>query len=318
MAGLQQPVEVLRDRWGVPHIYAKNATISSSRRASSRPRIGCSSSTCGGDCSGGDGRGVGCGAARGRSLRPAAPLSRRHGPEWTSYSPDTKEIATAFTRGINACIDHVTQEQLPIEFQLLGSARRSGSPRTFSGACPASSCAAIRQRNRPRPLIHAVGLEKGALARPGRSAACLWTRAPTSTWRGSSPDPGRLRAATRVLQFIPPNGEQQLGRRRPGSQSGKPLLASDPHRATPCRRCAIWCICTLPAGTSSAAASPACPGVALGHNDRIAWGFTIVGTDQADLFVERPTRRPTPVSRREPLGDQCEVVHESLSRPRAA
>src|SRR2546423_12425044 len=23
--GLQQPVEVLRDRWGVPHIYAKNA-----------------------------------------------------------------------------------------------------------------------------------------------------------------------------------------------------------------------------------------------------------------------------------------------------
>jgi penicillin amidase len=26
--------------------------------------------------------------------------------------------------------------------------------------------------------------------------------------------------------------------------------------------------------------------VALGHNDRIAWGFTIVGTDQADLYVE--------------------------------
>src|SRR3989442_1670352 len=24
VSGLQQPVEVLRDRWGVPHIYAKN------------------------------------------------------------------------------------------------------------------------------------------------------------------------------------------------------------------------------------------------------------------------------------------------------
>jgi len=24
LAGLQQPVEVLRDRWGVPHIYARN------------------------------------------------------------------------------------------------------------------------------------------------------------------------------------------------------------------------------------------------------------------------------------------------------
>src|SRR5437879_5245368 len=25
IAGLKEPVEVLRDRWGVPHIYAKNA-----------------------------------------------------------------------------------------------------------------------------------------------------------------------------------------------------------------------------------------------------------------------------------------------------
>src|SRR5882672_4755018 len=24
LAGLKQPVEILRDRWGVPHIYAKN------------------------------------------------------------------------------------------------------------------------------------------------------------------------------------------------------------------------------------------------------------------------------------------------------
>src|SRR6185369_8168227 len=31
---------------------------------------------------------------------------------------------------------------------------------------------------------------------------------------------------------------------------------------------------------------PALPGVAIGHNERIAWGFTIVGADQADFFVE--------------------------------
>src|SRR5262249_8041936 len=28
------------------------------------------------------------------------------------------------------------------------------------------------------------------------------------------------------------------------------------------------------------------PGVAIGHNDRIAWGITIVGTDHADFYVE--------------------------------
>src|SRR5262249_23602209 len=32
---------------------------------------------------------------------------------------------------------------------------------------------------------------------------------------------------------------------------------------------------------------PGLPGVALGHNDRIAWGLTIVGTDQADIYVEQ-------------------------------
>src|SRR5262249_28399512 len=31
---------------------------------------------------------------------------------------------------------------------------------------------------------------------------------------------------------------------------------------------------------------PGLPGVAIGHNEHIAWGFTIVGTDQADFFVE--------------------------------
>ena len=32
---------------------------------------------------------------------------------------------------------------------------------------------------------------------------------------------------------------------------------------------------------------PALPGVAIGHNERIAWGFTIVMTDQADLVIEQ-------------------------------
>ncbi len=32
---------------------------------------------------------------------------------------------------------------------------------------------------------------------------------------------------------------------------------------------------------------PALPGIALGHNERLAFGFTIVGIDQADLYVEK-------------------------------
>jgi penicillin amidase len=33
------------------------------------------------------------------------------------------------------------------------------------------------------------------------------------------------------------------------------------------------------------AGEPGLPGVALGHNEHVAWGFTIVGTDTSDLFV---------------------------------
>jgi penicillin amidase len=35
------------------------------------------------------------------------------------------------------------------------------------------------------------------------------------------------------------------------------------------------------------AGEPALPGIAAGHNDRVAFGFTIVGMDQQDLYVER-------------------------------
>ena len=48
LRGLHEPVEVLRDRWGIAHIYARMPTICSLPRASSLPRIACSSSTAGG------------------------------------------------------------------------------------------------------------------------------------------------------------------------------------------------------------------------------------------------------------------------------
>ena len=35
------------------------------------------------------------------------------------------------------------------------------------------------------------------------------------------------------------------------------------------------------------AGEPALPGVALGHNEQIGFGFTIVGIDQEDIYVEK-------------------------------
>ncbi len=75
--------------------------------------------------------------------------------------------------------------------------------------------------------------------------------------------------------------------------SGKPLLANDPHMgiSTP----ALW----YEIGMHCVEKSPQCiynfrgfslpgvPGILIGHNDRIAWGLTNAAFDAEDVFVER-------------------------------
>jgi penicillin amidase len=69
--------------------------------------------------------------------------------------------------------------------------------------------------------------------------------------------------------------------------SGKPLLANDPHLglAAP----AVWYFAHLsaPGLEVMGATFPGVPGVILGRNQRIAWGFTNTGPDVQDLYVER-------------------------------
>lgn len=69
--------------------------------------------------------------------------------------------------------------------------------------------------------------------------------------------------------------------------TGSPLLANDPHLGltTP----AIWYFTHLstPAGDAIGSSLPGVPGVVLGHNGHIAWGFTNTGPDTQDLYIEK-------------------------------
>ena len=69
--------------------------------------------------------------------------------------------------------------------------------------------------------------------------------------------------------------------------TGGPLLAADPHRllANPALRYLVHL--TAPGWNVAGATAPWLPGVAIGHNDRVAWGMTAVDADTADLYVER-------------------------------
>ncbi len=78
------------------------------------------------------------------------------------------------------------------------------------------------------------------------------------------------------------------------SASGHPILANDPHLGV--MMPSIWYMIGLHCRPVSAACPydvagvsfPGAPGIVLGHNARIAWGFTNVNPDVEDLFVEQP------------------------------
>ncbi|MGB8337747.1 MAG: penicillin acylase family protein [Burkholderiales bacterium] len=69
--------------------------------------------------------------------------------------------------------------------------------------------------------------------------------------------------------------------------SGKPLLANDPHLSLSAP--AIWYFAHMSAPRLNVigATLPGVPNIVLGHNDRIAWGFTNTNPDVQDLYVEK-------------------------------
>lgn len=124
----------------------------------------------------------------------------------------------------------------------------------------------------------------------------------------------------RLQPMLPPPRPEGLGSNNwvvngKRTVTGQPLLANDPHLGltTP----AIWYFAHLasPSGEVIGATLPGVPGVILGHNGRIAWGFTNTGPDTQDLYIEKvdpadPARYITPD------GSAPFVVHEETIRIR--
>jgi penicillin amidase len=102
------------------------------------------------------------------------------------------------------------------------------------------------------------------------------------------------------------------------SASGAPLLATDPHLGY--QAPILWYLARieLPGGRVLAGATaPGVPGIVIGRNERIAWGFTTTHSDTQDLFVERlagPDAYETPEGPR-PFAVREEVIRVRWSAP---
>jgi penicillin amidase len=86
--------------------------------------------------------------------------------------------------------------------------------------------------------------------------------------------------------------------------TGKPLLANDPHLSASAP--SIWYMAhlSLPGHRAAGVSVAGLPGIAIGHNEHIAWGVTSLEPDVQDLYVEKfdkdnPTRYMTPAGWRD-------------------
>ena len=71
------------------------------------------------------------------------------------------------------------------------------------------------------------------------------------------------------------------------SETGKPLLANDPHLGLQTPSLWYFAHVSTPQGNVVGGTLPGVPFIVLGHNDAVAWAFTTTNGDTQDLFVER-------------------------------
>ena len=293
VAGLEQPVNVLRDRWGVAHIYAQNqhdlffaqGFVAAQDRLFQMELWKRS----------GQGRLAEVLGPSALQRDINARLLSYHGDmkaEYESYSPDTQQILEAFTAGINAYIESRLAPGgpgLPLEFQLAGFNPEPWKPADCLNRMAAFSMTgnAFDELEHAQ-VVSAVGADAASLLFDFDPPVKL-DPAPDTNLAGLSPAllHNLVGSDTRIeFPRHPAEGSNNWTVSGKLTRSGKPLLANDPHRVTaePSLRYMVHLV--APGWDVIGAGEPGLPGVALGHNQNIAWGFTIFGLDQQDLYLE--------------------------------
>lgn len=216
-------------------------------------------------------------------------------------SPEMRAPLEAYAAGVNAWIEH-HRGPLPPEFLMLGYRPEPWRPvdTVLWGRLMALQLSDNYQGELARARIAAV-LTPAEMARlfPLDSGA-----GPTSL------DAAALESATRLAGTLPSLEEMPgfgagasnawvlAGSR---TKSGKPLLANDPHLSFGAP--ILWYLARIetPTLTLAGATAPGVPAVLIGHNGRIAWGFTTTHSDTQDLYVERLVGRDAYASPQGPL-----------------
>ena len=293
VAGLDSAVEVRRDSAGVPHIYAKTVhdLFFTQGYVAAQDRLWQMEMW----RRNGEGRlAEVLGPSQVERDRFARLLKYRGDmlEEWASYAPDAQAIIRAFVGGINAYIAEV-RERPPVEFTLLGF-----QPESWTETVPLQRMAALVMTGNASTEVRRAA----AVAAIGTDlVAALW---PTDPPRPLDPVPGldlagigaaslgALDQASGPVAYARTQGSNNWVVSGAKTATGKPILANDPHRAIALPALRYITHLVGPGWNVLGAGEPALPGVTVGHNERVGFGFTIVGMDQQDVYVEKVGRCP--------------------------
>ena len=127
-----------------------------------------------------------------------------------------------------------------------------------------------------------VGFDPSRLAAT-RDAAWDWTRVDAHGQVEAQGRGARQRAAD--APEPPGDGSNNWAVAPARTATGRPILASDPHRAYALPSLRYVVHLTAPGLDVIGAGEPALPGISIGHNGTAAFGLTIAPFDQEDLFV---------------------------------
>jgi len=286
--GLTKTVEIIRDRWGIPHIYAQNlpdlffaqgfvhAQDRLFQMELNRRSAAGSLSEIFGELS----------LDTDRFVRTFG-FNRLGLVDWESAVLEVKEALTAYAGGVNAFMTH-PDKKWPLELNLLRHYPEPWQPEDsaiFSRLMIWQMSHAWQSEIVRAEIAEKVGMERAAELEIHYPASNPVTLPEGIEFNALDPD-GKLRQLTGpFLERGKGSNEWVIAPNR--SETGHAVLANDMH--LPLGIPALWYQVHLnaPDYHVSGVSLPGMPMVLVGHNERIAWGATLAFTDAEDLYVEQ-------------------------------
>ena len=323
---LHDTVEIIRDNWGVNHIYAKNEhdLFFVQGYAAAKDRLfqfeiwrrqasGTSAEILG---------------ERAFKRDLGTRLFKFRGDmieEMNHYHPRGVAIITAFTNGVNAYIEEALKQKdnLPIEFKMLNILPQKWTPEIVisrhqgllgnigqelqtARAVAAVGAKKVKELSYFHPkdpdLTLPDGLTLEMLEAPILELYNAFRKPLTFTAEDIDPT-YRIEAPvkfafneSKALEDPYSIGSNNWVLDGSKTASGGTLMANDPHRtvATPSLRYMTHLV--APGWNVIGGGEPEIPGISIGHNEYGAWGLTVFRTDGEDLYIYDIDPNPPRVS----------------------